>query len=322
MKKQNNQRLQTILLAAIATIFLFGAFGSTFAQDAPKFKVGDRIKNPDHDVPATVVKIEPGWVHVKYDDIVGEYEVMMSSKLILLDANNKPVANDKAAAQNETKATDTKNNQQAAGGNNNGGLKVGDRVKVAVAGLKGDKYLQPCTITAGLKDNQYGIRCDPWKKFSYMDYTALPEWVHPWSGATAAPTLDCSFDVPAETNSKNAAASAQLFKRVIYEQMAAIEKAKLGLQFTVFQMGTPFKNVMTGKGLLKSFVPENAMFYPIKTQFTTCKEGSLDFNHRQTTKENFGCYKDRFGDWVCGADGVPEFIDQQEVPKKQQGKTK
>ena len=32
MKNQNNQRLQTILLAAIATIFLFGAFGSTFAQ--------------------------------------------------------------------------------------------------------------------------------------------------------------------------------------------------------------------------------------------------------------------------------------------------
>lgn len=32
MKQQNNQRLQTILLAAIATIFLFGAFSSTFAQ--------------------------------------------------------------------------------------------------------------------------------------------------------------------------------------------------------------------------------------------------------------------------------------------------
>ncbi|MGI8788151.1 MAG: hypothetical protein ACR2HG_10360 [Pyrinomonadaceae bacterium] len=33
MKKQTNQRLQTILLATIATIFLLGAFGSTFAQN-------------------------------------------------------------------------------------------------------------------------------------------------------------------------------------------------------------------------------------------------------------------------------------------------
>ena len=32
MNNHNNQRLQTVLLAAIATIFIFGAFGSTFAQ--------------------------------------------------------------------------------------------------------------------------------------------------------------------------------------------------------------------------------------------------------------------------------------------------
>ncbi len=32
MKNQNNQRLQTVLLAAIAAIFIFGVFGSTFAQ--------------------------------------------------------------------------------------------------------------------------------------------------------------------------------------------------------------------------------------------------------------------------------------------------
>ena len=32
MKNQNNQRLQTVLMATIVTIFLLGAFGSTFAQ--------------------------------------------------------------------------------------------------------------------------------------------------------------------------------------------------------------------------------------------------------------------------------------------------
>lgn len=316
MNQQNNQRLQSLLLTVIATIFLLGAFAAAFAQDVPKFKVGDRIKNPDDNALGTVVKIEPGWVHVKYDNKEGEYEVMMSGGLILLDANDKPVADDKAAPQNETKQTDAKNDRQAAR-NDVGEFKVGDRVKVTISGQQADENLQLCTITRGLKSNQYGVRCDPWKKLSYMDYNVLPEWVHPWVDANAAPQLECSFDTPAGTISKTAAPSAQLFKRVIYEQMAAVEKARLGLQFTTFQMGTPFKNVMTGRDLLKTFVPENAMFYPIKTQFKTCKEGSLDYNFLRVIKENFGCYKDRFGDWVCGADSTPEFLESQDVPKKQ-----
>ncbi len=317
MKNQNNQRLQTILLAAITTIFLLGAFGSTFAQNAPKFKVGDRVKVPDNAAPGTVVKIEPSepdWLYVKFDDLSYVGEVLVS-KCVLLDANDKPVANDKAAPPKETKRMDTKNDEQDTR-SDGGEFKVGDRVKVRT--FSADENLRPCTITLGLESNRYGVRCDPWKTFSYMDYIVLPEWVFPWAGATAAPQLECSFDAPAGTISKTATPSAQLFKRVIYEQMAAIEKARLGLQFTTFQMGTPFKNVMTGRGLLKDAVPQNAMFYPIKTQFKECREvPNGDYNRFRVTKENFGCYKDRFGDWVCGTDSTPEFLEQQDVPKTQ-----
>ena len=42
MKNQNNQRLQTVLLAPIATIFLFGALSSIFAQAGSGAKYGTR----------------------------------------------------------------------------------------------------------------------------------------------------------------------------------------------------------------------------------------------------------------------------------------
>ena len=73
MNKQTNAKF---LIIAMAAIFLFGAATFTFAQDAAKFKVGDRIKIPDHDAPATIVKIEPGWLTVKYDDMNGNYQIM------------------------------------------------------------------------------------------------------------------------------------------------------------------------------------------------------------------------------------------------------
>src|SRR6185369_6737058 len=42
MKKQNNQHLQAILLAAITAIFILGAFGSAFAQPGSGAKYGSR----------------------------------------------------------------------------------------------------------------------------------------------------------------------------------------------------------------------------------------------------------------------------------------
>jgi hypothetical protein len=329
MKKQHNQRLQTILLAAITTIFLLGAFNSISAQNATKFKVGDRVDG--NYGPGTVLEVgsreHEGMLRVRLDKNPEESFQpywLPASVYTLLDANDKPVADDKAVPQEKTTKTDAKNDEPATADNGNGEFKVGDRVKVNHAGLKGDEHLQPCTITRSLKNNSYGIRCDPWGGLSYMDYGALPEWIHPWADAPAAPTLECSFDAPAGTVSKTSTPSAQLFKRVVYERMAEYvktqygAKVQFGLQFTTFQLGTPFKNVMTGKGLLRDSVPQNAMFYPVKAQYKECREvPNGDYNRYRVTRMNFGCYKDRFGDWVCGTDSTPEFLEQQDVPKKQ-----
>ena len=209
------------------------------------------------------------------------------------------------------------NSQTTVANRASGEFNVGDRVNVTKSGLEGAENLQPCTITKGLVDRSYEVRCDPHGGLPYMDYKVFSRWVYPWANASAAPQFDCSFDAPAGTSADDAAPSAQLFKRVIYERLTAAEKASMGLQFTTFQMGTPFKNVMTGRGLLKDAVPEDAMFYPIKTQYTTCKEGGGDYNYRRVTKENFGCYKNRFGEWMCGTDSTPEFLEQQDVPKDQ-----
>ena len=293
----------------------------SFAQAPAKFKVGDRVKIPDHDSPATIVKAAGGWLTVKYDDVDGNYEVMSSGNIVSLDANSNPIVGKK---DTPTKQTEMARDNKKAEAGAKGVFKVGDRVKVNHAGLQGDEFLKFCTITGGLKDNSYQVRCDPWKTFSYMDYGVLPEWVHPWPGATAAPRLECSFDAPTGTVSKTSGPSAQLFQRVIYERMADDVKAqhgakvRFGLQFTTFQIGTPFKNEMTGRGLLKNSAPQNAMFYPVKTQFKECREVvNGDYNRFRVTKMNFGCYKDRFGDWVCGTDSTPAFSDEQDVPKKQ-----
>ena len=301
MNKQINQRRQTVLLATLATIFIFGAFSAAFAQGAVRFKVGDRVMDLGKNL-ATVLEVgageQKGSLRVKYDDSSIPISWLDINSFTLLDANDKPVPVVE--------------------------FKVGDRVKVTRSGSEGDEYLQPCTITKGLVGRSYEVRCDPWGGFSYMDYRVFSEWIHPWSGATVAPQLECSFDAPAGTVSKTSAPSAQLFKRVIYERMADDvktrygAKVRFGLQFTTFQMGTPFKNVMTGKGLLRDSVPQNAMFYPVKAQYKECREvPSDDYNRYRVTKMNFGCYKDSFGDWVCGTDSTPEFLDQQDVPKKQ-----
>jgi hypothetical protein len=198
-------------------------------------------------------------------------------------------------------------------------FKVGDRVMASPLSMDGEKYWWKCTVTGtdGLKSNFYNIRCDPQGGVSYKDYHVQPKWVRAWPDAEAAPKLDCSFDTPAGAASNTAPASAQLFQRVIYDRMDALEKAKLGLTFTTFQMGTTYKNILTRNGLMDTAAPQNAMIYPVKTQYTTCKEVTGDYNNRVVTKANFACFKDRFGDWVCGADSVPEFLDHQSVPKDQ-----
>ncbi len=200
-----------------------------------------------------------------------------------------------------------------------GPFKVGDRVLASPLSIDDDKYFWKCTITGtdGLDSNYYNIRCDPQGGVSFKDYHVQPKWVRAWPDAEAAPTFDCSFDTPA-TVSNTAPPSPALFESVIYAQMSALEKAKVGMTFNKFQMGITYKNTITAYGLRRIGAPLNATIYTAKTQFTTCTEVITgDYNRRTVTKEDFGCYKDRFGHWICEAESTAEFLDRQWVLKKQ-----
>lgn len=194
-------------------------------------------------------------------------------------------------------------------------FKPGDRVMVSPAMLKEDIYYQPCTVIKEMKPNAYYLLCDPHKGISFQDYTVREDFVRIWDNATPAPKIECLFNEPSGTVTKTATASAALFKRMIYEKEAAANhKTKVGVTFETFQMGKPFKNIISGRRLLHEFLPQNATIYPIKTRFATCVQGR-EFNSRVVTETCYDCAKDKFGEWTCGPGcGAAKFLERHSVP--------
>ncbi len=224
------------------------------------------------------------------------------------DAENKTIDNKDAAAPKKTDASQTPSE-----------LKVGDRVMASPLYMETSWW--KCTVTnvfviGAPYKNAYGVRCDPREGYPFMTYRVDSDWIRPLKDGSVAPTFDCSFDTPAGTVSRTAGPSAQLFKRVLYEENAAVEKTKIGMVFTMFQMGAPFKNLLTRNGLMNGAAPQNAMIYTMKTQYRICKDFSPEYNSLTVIQEDFVCFKDRNGDWVCGPNSVPKFLEDQSVPKK------
>jgi hypothetical protein len=140
------------------------------------FKPGDKVmaspsmlKDEKYYKPCTVVKFD------------------RSANAYLLDCDGTeyfvPPAYVRAAATqtdaNEDERTDLEKLDKPAAkpARNNGQFKVGDRVLASVSGLKDDRYYQPCTVIRGLKDNSYGLRCDPHNGQPVMEYSFRPEWI-------------------------------------------------------------------------------------------------------------------------------------------------
>lgn len=337
MKKQINlHSIKLLSLAIVAAVtIIVSANVPASAQGKPKFKVGDRIEcdptGAGHWHEGVVVPFnkddryngytpDTGYFYrVKVEGYSMEAMACKAENIRALakagegiNAGDNKAADDKAKANEEPekKKNDAKPNQAA--------FKVGDRVLADPLSMDKEKNWWKCTITGteGVKSNFYNIRCDPQGGLSYMDYHVQPAWVRPLNDGIAPPKFDCSFDTPAGTVSNSAGPSAELFKRVIYERMAALEKAKLGLVFTTFQMGTPYKNILTRNGLMDTAAPQNATIYPVKTQFRTCKEVTGDYNYLTVIKTDFEFFKDRFGHWVYGG-GTEEFLEREKVPKDQ-----
>ena len=336
MEKQEYIRsIKLLLLASVAAVtIVVGAIISASAQGKPKFKVGDRIEvetlmssQPEKSGiwrKGTVTKLNDpespyGTYSIKIDgrDTEVTYSFRNTQWFRALNEPDKNADDNAPNDHNQKREPDKKEQKRETEKTNERSIfTVGDRVSVSIGGLKGDKYYQPCTITSGLKNNTYGVRCDPHNTLSYKDYYVQPEWIRASNDATHPPKFDCSFDTPAGIISRTAGPSAQLFQRVIYERMAAVEKAKLGLGFMTFQIGSPYRNSLTQNGLLVASAAQNALIYPVKTQYRTCTEGTLEFDFLVVTKETFACFKDRFGDWVC-TDGPTDVLEHQSVPKDQ-----
>jgi hypothetical protein len=144
--------------------------------------------------------------------------------------------------------------------------------------------------------------------------------------ATPALNLpECSFDAPGTKVSRTAPASALLFKRVIYDWFALDVKEggttnplRVGLTFLEFQMGKSFVNRVyvdpgTGAQRLHDGAPVGAMIYPVKTKYMHCR-GYRGEILREVVQENFACFKDRFGDWVCPTDSVRQILETKSIP--------
>ncbi len=137
---------------------------------------------------------------------------------------------------------------------------------------------------------------------------------------------NCPMNEPPGKVTKTAGASAQLFKRVIYENMAAKvnEKSigapkKIGLTFFEFEMGKAYKNTLTsdrvGDKRLHDGAPVGAVIYPVKTKYLRCELYDREINGyvRQT---NYACFKNRYGDWDCPVDSVTKTLERKTIPLK------
>ena len=137
---------------------------------------------------------------------------------------------------------------------------------------------------------------------------------------------DCPMDEPPGQVTKTATASAQVFKRVIYESMAAKvnEKSigapkKIGLTFLEFDMAKAYRNTLTGDRFgdrrLHDGAPVGAMIYPVKTKYLRCELYDREINGyvRQT---NYACFKNRDGEWDCPVDSVTKTLERKTIPLK------
>lgn len=314
MKKQTNlHSIKLLSLAIVAAITI--AIGTTFpasTQQQPTYKVGDRFEVNHFAtvwVKGTVVRT------VERADGVRAHDD--DDLTIMAEANKlrplKEVEKDNTAKDDKKQTTDADKKVDAK--QESSGYKVGDRVEVDPLGI-GQRLR--CTITRKIQTNVYAVRCDPQGKVTFMDYNVLEnKIIRPLKDAAPAPTFECSFEKPTGTVTRTSPATAATFKRVIYDSEAMTEKRRVGVQFQDFQFGKAFKNILTTGGLMHDVAARNTMVYPIRTQYKICVEGSAEYNYMAIVKQDFKCFKNSFGDWVCSVASPRTLTDRQDVPKDQ-----
>jgi len=129
-------------------------------------------------------------------------------------------------------------------------------------------------------------------------------------------TATCAFGAPPGDASKNAKASEGLFKRKIYDRYnvyangSTTAPLRVGITFVSFQVSKPFINVVrvdrvVGAYRVNDAAPVNATIYPVISKHVVCEE-YRDRTLRKQVENKYACFKNKDGEWVCGADGIPK----------------
>ena len=280
-------------LALVFFGLLLTAPGAARAQG--DFKPGDAVmaspsmlKDDKYYQSCTFVRYDSGAIVVN----CGGTEYLVSAAYVRTGSSstNKPAV--------EKNATQT---PAATAKKKDGEFSLGDRVLVTVSGLKREDNYQPCTIIGELKDNAYGVRCDPKGQYPIMEYSVRPEWVKFWPNATPEPALpECPFTKDYPKVSHSAPASAALFKSVIFHYQQSISDFyDFGITFLDFKMGRTYKNVFsvnTGKTVYNA--PLGATIYAVKTKELMCRK-SLKITQKWVREVDYGCYKNKYNEWEC-----------------------
>lgn len=126
----------------------------------------------------------------------------------------------------------------------------------------------------------------------------------------------CNFAPPTGDASSAAKPSEQLFKAKvarIYLVLAngtGMAPLKVGVSFLSFQMGRAFTNIVkvdphSGAYRINDAAPPNATIYPVVSTHVVCEQ-YRDSTLRRRVENKYACFKNRDGEWVCGADGIPK----------------
>lgn len=143
------------------------------------------------------------------------------------------------------------------------------------------------------------------------------------TAAATAGADGCPFNEPPGRVTRISPASAQLFRRVIFERAAAkinpdsiSAPKKVGVTFLEFNMGAAYKNTLTssrfGDKRRHDGAPAGAIIYPIATKEMVCELHGAEVR-RTVTEASRSCFKNRDGDWVCPP-GPTKVLESRLIP--------
>jgi hypothetical protein len=135
---------------------------------------------------------------------------------------------------------------------------------------------------------------------------------------TGTAQTECSSNVPTGDSSRTAKPSEELFKRKIYYIYNVLADGtgsaplKVGVTFLSFQMSKSFTNIVRidpvgGAYRINDAAPVNAIIYPVRSKHIVCEQYRDGLKRRQV-ENKYNCFKNRDGEWVCGADGIPKTV--------------